>query len=125
MIWRAWQKGTRFDGWDEHFRPEAWWEAFQEEGLDPHFFASRHRLADEVFPWDHISVGLQKRWLLRDYEASLEGRVLIDCRERCSACGILATFKGLRAKTPPEAWECPPVRRTVQAADRATGQTRR
>lgn len=119
VIWRAWQKGARFDGWNDHFKPDAWWEAFAEEGLDPRFFASRHRRADEVFPWDHINVGLQKRWLLRDYEASLKEKTLIDCRERCFACGVLATFRELRAQTPPEAWECPPVRRSAvaEAAD--------
>ena len=119
VIWRAWQKGVRFDGWNDHLKPGSWWEAFAEEGLDPYFFASRCRPADEVFPWDHINVGVKKEWLLRDYQASLEEKTLADCRERCFACGILATFKGIRAQTPPEAWECPPVRRpaVVESAD--------
>jgi radical SAM family uncharacterized protein len=108
-IHRAWQKGARFDGWSDRFNRDAWWSAFAEESLDPHFYAGRPRPADEVFPWDHIDVGVQKHWLWMDYQASLEGETRRDCRERCFACGILSTFRELRAQTPAEAWQCPPV----------------
>jgi radical SAM family uncharacterized protein len=110
-IYRAWQKGARFDGWSDRFDRHAWWSAFAELGLDPHFYASRLRPADEVFPWDHINVGVKKRWLLKDYRASLKGETRSDCREQCFACGILSTFRELHSQTPAEAWECPPVHR--------------
>jgi radical SAM family uncharacterized protein len=109
-IIRAWQKGCKFDAWHEHFRPDLWREAFDEVGLDQGWYATRPRLADEVFPWDHIDAGLDKRWLLMDWYAAQRGETKIDCREHCFNCGILTTFKGLRALTPPEAWECPPIR---------------
>jgi hypothetical protein len=109
-ILRAWQKGCQFDAWTDHFHPDRWWQAFAEAGLDPHWYATRPRLADEVFPWDHIEAGVQKRWLLMDWAAAQRGETKIDCRERCFNCGILSIFKGLRALTPPEAWECPPIR---------------
>jgi radical SAM family uncharacterized protein len=109
-IWRAWRKGCKFDAWREHFRPELWREAFAEAGLDAGWYAHRPRLADEVFPWDHIDAGVQKRWLLMDWYSAQRGETKIDCREHCFNCGILTSFKGLRALTPPEAWECPPVR---------------
>jgi len=109
-ILRAWQKGCRFDAWHEHFHPDRWRQAFEEAGLDPHWYATRPRLADEVFPWDHIEVGVHKRWLLMDWDAAQRGDTKVDCRQHCFNCGILATFKGLRARTPREAWECPPIR---------------
>jgi radical SAM family uncharacterized protein len=109
-ILRAWQKGCQFDAWTDHFRPDLWWQAFAEAGLDPHWYATRLRLADEVFPWDHIETGVQKRWLLMDWAAAQRGETKIDCREHCFNCGILSAFKGLRALTPPAAWECPPIR---------------
>jgi len=110
VIRTAWQNGARFDGWHDHFRPQVWWDAFAAHGLDPAWYAQRRRLADEVFPWDHIDVGLQKRWLLADYRNSLQEKTLLDCREHCYACGILRTFRNLRAATPPAAWKCPPVK---------------
>ncbi|GAB4540255.1 MAG: TIGR03960 family B12-binding radical SAM protein [Anaerolineae bacterium] len=106
----AWQKGCKFDAWHEHFRPDLWRQAFEEAGLDQAWYANRPRLADEVFPWDHIDAGVQKRWLLMDWYAAQRGETKIDCREHCFNCGILTAFKGLRALTPPEAWECPPIR---------------
>jgi radical SAM family uncharacterized protein len=116
----AWQKGCKFDAWHEHFRPDLWRQAFNEAGLDQGWYAHRPRLADEVFPWDHIDAGVQKRWLLMDWYAAQRGETKIDCREHCFNCGILTAFKGLRALTPPESWECPPVRnpRWKQLADR-------
>jgi hypothetical protein len=55
-----------------------------------------------------------------DWYAAQRGETKIDCREQCFNCGILTAFKGLRALTPPESWECPPVRnpRWKQLADK-------
>jgi radical SAM family uncharacterized protein len=110
VIKTAWEKGAKFDAWNEWHRPDAWEEAFTEHGLDPWWYAHRPRLADEIFPWDHISAGVEKRWLLLDWYAAQKGETKVDCREHCYHCGILTAFKGLRANTPPQAWECPPIR---------------
>ena len=110
VIKAAWERGARFDAWNEWHRPDAWLEAFAEHHLDPAWFAHRVRLADEIFPWDHINAGVEKRWLLLDWYAAQKGETKVDCREHCYHCGILTAFKGLRANTPPAAWECPPIR---------------
>jgi radical SAM family uncharacterized protein len=110
VIQTAWEKGAKFDAWNEWFRPDAWAEAFAEHGLDPWWYAHRPRLADEIFPWDHINAGVEKRWLLMDWYSAQRGETKVDCREHCYHCGILTAFKGLRANTPPTAWECPPIR---------------
>jgi radical SAM superfamily enzyme YgiQ (UPF0313 family) len=118
-ILRAWQKGCKFDAWHEHFRPDLWQQAFGEVGLDQAWYANRPRMVDEVFPWDHIYAGLQKRWLLMDWYSAQQGEPKIDCREHCFNCGILTAFKGMRALSPPDAWECPPIRnpRWMQLAE--------
>jgi len=110
VIHTAWRNGARFDGWHDQFRPQTWWDSFAAHDLDPSWYAHRRRPADEVFPWDHIDVGLQKRWLLMEYQRSLREETLLDCREHCYACGILRTYRNERAATPPEAWKCPPVK---------------
>jgi radical SAM family uncharacterized protein len=108
-IHRAWQLGARFDGWGDQFKVEAWRQAFQETGLEIGFYTRRARALDEVFPWDHIDAGVSKRYLGRDYEASLRGETRLDCREQCYACGILTAFREERAELPVGAWSCPPV----------------
>jgi radical SAM family uncharacterized protein len=110
VIHRAWQLGARFDAWGEHFKPEAWWTAVEETGLDPAFYTHRHRPVDEVFPWDHINIAVRKKFLIEDYLMSQQEKTRADCRDRCFACGILPTFSQLRSETPARAWECPEVK---------------
>ena len=110
VIQTAWEKGAKFDAWHEWYALDAWLEAFAQHGLDPDWFAHRARMADEIFAWDHINAGVEKRWLLLDWYAAEKGETKVDCREHCYHCGILTAFKGLRANTPPTAWECPPIR---------------
>lgn len=110
VIRTAWEQGTKFDAWDEWHRPAVWREAFAKHGLDPDWYAHRVRPADEIFAWDHINAGVEKRWLLLDWYEAEKGHTKVDCREHCYHCGILTAFKGLRANTPPTAWECPPIR---------------
>jgi hypothetical protein len=110
VIERAWQAGARFDAWSDRFQPGAWHAAFEETKIDPAFYTARERSADEIFPWDHINVGVRKDYLRREYEASLEGRTRGDCREECFGCGILTTFRELRDALPEEAQFCPTIR---------------
>ncbi|OQY45826.1 MAG: B12-binding domain-containing radical SAM protein [Anaerolineaceae bacterium 4572_78] len=111
VIQRAWEKGAKFDAWNNRFNAVAWREAYEECELSFNWYAHRVRLMDEVFPWDHIKSGVEKQWLLLDWQASQQGEVKIDCRERCYNCGIITTFKELRADIPAIAWKCPPTRR--------------
>jgi radical SAM family uncharacterized protein len=110
VIHRAWQRGARFDAWQEHFDHQAWMQAFEAAGLDPAFYTQRQRAPDEIFPWDHIDAGVSKKLLLEDYQLSMEGRTRLDCREHCTACGILPKFNDLRHLHPGEAWKCPEVK---------------
>jgi hypothetical protein len=103
----AWQKGCRFDAWHEQFQPDLWWQAFAEAGLDPHWYATRARTDEEDFPWDHVNAGVNKRWLLMDWQAAQEGTTRVDCRHTCFGCGILSTFSHLRDKTGTSDWACP------------------
>ncbi len=111
VLYRAWQKGAKFDAWNDHLAYEAWLEAFAEEGLDPSFYVHRERMIDEPFPWDHISIAVTKQYLAQDYLWSQQRKTRIDCRQRCFACGILPTFAGLRHQHPGDVWKCPEVKR--------------
>lgn len=122
VIQRAWELGTKFDGWQEHHNHAAWVRAFAEAGLEMGFYTHRSRSLDEVFPWDHIDPGVKKRFLLEDYLMSQRGETRVDCRGHCFACGILPKFAPLRMATPAEAWQCPPV--TPRAQRQRSAQER-
>jgi len=87
-IIKAWEKGCKFDGWDEYLKYDKWLEAFEEEGIDPHFYANRERNYDEIFPWDVVDVGVNKKYLLRELNKSKELKTTNDCRVFCTGCGI-------------------------------------
>ncbi|MCS7260552.1 MAG: B12-binding domain-containing radical SAM protein, partial [Anaerolineae bacterium] len=108
-ILTAWQNGCRFDAWHEHFKPASWEAAFRMHNLDMHWYATRPRDADEVFPWDHIETGVSRAWLWADWQAALRGEVKVDCRHICHGCGILHTFAELRRAGLTTTWQCPSV----------------
>ncbi len=114
VVQRAWELGAKMEGWGEHFNFAAWQQAFDELGLDMDWYARRERAVDEVLPWDHISVGLKKEFLVQEYIHTYEGGVVDDCREHCFSCGILGQFKEQRRDAPDDAWACPPLGRDKQ-----------
>jgi radical SAM family uncharacterized protein len=101
VIEHAWRAGARFDAWDEQLRWDAWLDAFDAAatGLDPESHsldscpavvdARRLRDRDEFLPWDHISCGVSKEYLWREYERATRGQVTRDCRDGCTNCGAL------------------------------------
>ena len=109
VIHRAWQLGAKFDAWQDQNNHPLWLEAFRENNLDPAFYTHRLRSLDEVFPWDHISIGVKKSYLLEEYQNSLNEKLRADCREKCHACGILPEFSTLRKQNPGDSWKCPEV----------------
>ncbi|MDR2427148.1 MAG: TIGR03960 family B12-binding radical SAM protein [Endomicrobium sp.] len=67
VIYKAWQKGARFDQWSDKFRSDIWNEAVVESGLDIDFYVYRERNRNEVFPWDHLNFLVSKQSLYADY----------------------------------------------------------
>jgi hypothetical protein len=111
VIQRAWELGAKLEGWGEWFNFAAWQQAFAEMSLDMDWYARRACPVDEVLPWDHISAGLKKQFLVDEYVHTYQGGVVDDCREHCFSCGILGYFKEQRRVAPDEAWACPSLGR--------------
>ena len=83
----AWRKGETLSAWEDYFDLNRWMEAFEECGLDPHFYANRRRSEDEILPWSMISCGVAPGYLKREHALSYEGVTTPDCRTHCNACG--------------------------------------
>jgi radical SAM family uncharacterized protein len=109
VIQRAWELGAKLEGWGEWFNFPAWEQAFADLGLDMDWYARRARPLDEVLPWEHISAGLKKQFLVDEYIHTYQGGVVDDCREHCFSCGILGLFKEQRRSAPDDGWACPPL----------------
>ena len=107
VIERAWQNGAKFDAWDEGFQKDCWYKAFDEAGIKPDFYINRAHRLDEIFPWDHITTGVSKDFLLEEYEMSQRGETRLDCRKGCHVCGILDCFSDIRPNQQYIYWGCP------------------
>ena len=83
----AWKRGSRLDGWDEHFSYDRWQQAAEEAGIDFAFYANRRRAYDECMPWDHLDYGVSKSFLIRENEQAHADAVTPHCRANCAGCG--------------------------------------
>lgn len=93
VIEAVWKAGGIFDGWQEYFDYDRWVtvanETLAQDGIDIAWFTTRERPVTEVLPWDHLDLGLDRNWLWEDYQDSLTGRAVMDCRwDDCNDCGV-------------------------------------
>lgn len=93
VIEAAYRNGCIYDAWTESFHYDKWMEAFAAVGLDYHFYTSRTRSLDEIFPWDFIDTGVTREFLKREWKRAQEGTVTPNCRAGCAGCGA-KTFGG-------------------------------
>jgi radical SAM family uncharacterized protein len=92
VIASAWEKGSRFEGWNECFKPRLWGEAFRENNINPEEYL-RERAVDEIFSWEKIDIGVSKDFLVKEYQISEKGELTEDCRfEKCPGCAICGNF---------------------------------
>lgn len=88
-LYLAWKKGARFDGWTDLFSYDRWIEALTEAGLDKDFYAARARGEKEVFPWEHISPGVNRGFLWNEWQKAYAQKLTHDCRRStCTGCGV-------------------------------------
>ena len=87
VILRAFELGCKFDSWDDKFNFDAWMQAFEENGIDPHFYTHRRRPFSELLPWDHLDYGVSRKFLERENIKAHNNEITPHCRIHCSGCG--------------------------------------
>lgn len=78
MIYLAWEKGCRFDGWNETFKHDLWIEAMNEAGIESEYMLGTIP-AEGRLPWDHIDVGLEDKFLKREWIKATKNRISPPC----------------------------------------------
>lgn len=82
------RRHVRFDAWEEFFDYENWLDIFETVGIDPSFYANRTIPDDEILPWDMISAGISKQFLLSERHKAQKAIATPSCKEKCSGCGV-------------------------------------
>lgn len=106
VIEDAWRHGAKFDAWMDQFNYNLWIDALEGAGLPPEIYTSREREISEVLPWDHISTGISRKYLEREYKKALAGETTEDCRDQCLACGIIPTLTDQLKEKDGVNWVC-------------------
>jgi radical SAM superfamily enzyme YgiQ (UPF0313 family) len=93
VIERVWRAGGTFQEWGECFELDRWTDAMAAEDLSLDWYVHRHRSADEVLPWQHLTAGLHRDFLWDDWQAALAGSGVEDCRwTPCYDCGVCTGY---------------------------------
>ena len=107
VIEYAWRHGAKFDAWNDQFNFNVWMDGLDAAGLKADFYTSRPRELDEIMPWEHLSTGVSRQYLEREYRNAMAGRFTPDCRDQCFSCGIVPAFAGQQPQKSGVQWFCP------------------
>lgn len=88
FIQRAFEKGAYLDAWRENFNRTTWKDAAEETGIDLLAHSTKKIPVDEILPWEFIDTGVNKDWLINEYNQSLKDALSKPCDEQCSNCGV-------------------------------------
>lgn len=88
VVEKAYAEGALFSSWKDHLNLEPYKKAMDELGLSWDEFTGP-RDPEKSLPWDHLSCGLTKKFLLKERERALSGTITDDCRyAACRNCGV-------------------------------------
>ena len=105
VIEDVWRQGGIFQEWGEFFDLGRFEAAMDRAGLKVEDVTTRQRSVDEVLPWDHLSAGLHKDFLVAEYQDALGELGVEDCRWTpcydCGACTSLGLEHHVASTVPP------------------------
>jgi radical SAM-linked protein len=84
VLLRAHQAGARFDSWEDQLKIDVWFDAFEKEGIEPGQYLGTIPVSARL-PWEHIDVGLEEGFLLREYRKALKSRLSPPCGKAAGA----------------------------------------
>lgn len=94
------KKGSYLDSWGENFKWKMWNETAQECGIDLEALAQKQYDTNKPLPWDFINVGLDKQWLIDEYNKALKitqplnnSAIQPTCHNQCVNCGVCKNLK--------------------------------
>ena len=89
LVEAAYRAGAVFESWNDNFDLGLWLQVARERGLDLLAEAQREWPLDASLPWDHISCGVEKSFLISELQRAQAQTSTQDCRwSECSGCGV-------------------------------------
>ncbi|MBD3426191.1 MAG: TIGR03960 family B12-binding radical SAM protein [Candidatus Omnitrophica bacterium] len=70
VIFTAWEKGAKMDGWREYFDHKLWQSSFSENGLSVEEYARKNYSLEDELPWGHIGNAGDEKLLREEFKLS-------------------------------------------------------
>jgi radical SAM family uncharacterized protein len=67
----AWRRGARLESWHEHLRPQLWWQALADAGVDVDATVHQPYELTDRLPWDHLNVKKGRTYLEKEQQRSV------------------------------------------------------
>lgn len=93
FIYELYKKGSYLDSWEENIDYDMYYKTAQELGIDIEQEAIKFFDPNTDTPWDIIDSGLDKKWLINEYEKAKLAHTTVPCEVKCSNCGVCKNFK--------------------------------
>ncbi|MBN1307554.1 MAG: TIGR03960 family B12-binding radical SAM protein [Chitinispirillaceae bacterium] len=88
LVYHAWRRGARFDGWDERFDLRRWVDAAAALSIDLQPFLNVFP-TEQVLPWSATTIGIAPAYLEEERRRAYREETTPDCSiSRCNGCGI-------------------------------------
>ena len=87
------KQGVYLSSWDENIDKIQWLNLAMENGIDLDYEAERQYSLDEELPWDIIDIGLDKSWLVEQYNNAMRALAITPCEFGCVQCGVCKNLK--------------------------------
>ncbi|MBO5948250.1 DUF2344 domain-containing protein [bacterium] len=87
------KQGVYLSSWDENIDKIQWLNLAMENGIDLDYEAERQYSLDEELPWDIIDIGLDKSWLVKQYNNAMQAVAITPCEFGCVQCGVCKNLK--------------------------------
>lgn len=84
------KKGCYLDAWGEYFNKDIWHETAKELDINLAELAQKQYSTEEILPWDFINIGVDKEWLISEYNDS---NAKPTCERGCVNCGVCKNLK--------------------------------
>ncbi len=90
LFYKAFKAGARLDAWEDYLNKNLWREVIKNENWEVAKETYRARELDEKLPWDTVSLGTSKKYLIEEYNRAKNHqtttRCLTQCKHRCGVC---------------------------------------
>lgn len=90
------KKGCYLDAWGEYFQEDIWRKTAEELNINLEELAGMRYSTDSILPWEFINTGLDKKWLINEYQEAfkqIQTNIVPTCENKCVNCGVCKNLK--------------------------------